>query len=648
MMLGGSRQPYPASTGGFVEALAFGRASANINDANRYSGNWPWINRIRSAEDRWLNQFDNNTSPYQSAANWLTDVPAGGVVRLPIVADQPSQYGHMTAGQYKCVCPAGWTPSFSGGARWSGGTSAPGLATITFTAGSGYGTADGGDLSLLLTNNTGGAQSLSSGLAVYHVEDEADYNAGKLYRARFLEELRNLRVIRVLDWTQANQFIGDPYASRILAAAQVPTEANRYWGERNTPPSVIAKLFVELKDRYPNEAGGNAILHYTTPACYGGLLYRAVAATDRFSLYNAPGTLVPHGMAEGTKIARFGYDNATHGNLPQDSAWYVRNPTTNDFQLSATPSGAILDVTADATEAYGFEIDRCDRDYAGVYLAIFQQMYAAAPWLKIKPEHSNEKWNNVFAGSTNWLRGAPAEQFGFARSFAGAARASSHLQLLATKACADAGYPQAQITRCFGIQAVSNGFMDQMLDHVDTGVFSAGQTFANWINAGTAAGPGECLVAPYCYPQNASLVDYTLASFIADGASTWTDTQWYDAMYRGTTASAAAVAGRAANLATRAPAAIVNIYECGHHVTLSGTGAAAIGTRFKTWMDSASALAWYQDYRDRVFVANSQLHMVQYVLAGRWFNTDGLTQQWGLWTNSEKPKNPMATYFTGL
>ncbi len=62
-----------------------------------------------------------------------------------------------------------------------------------------------------------------------------------------------------------------------------------------------------------------------------------------------PGTdrvnIVGHGLSDGQKL-KFGFSG---GGITALTEYYVRNKTTDDFQLSTTPSGGILDLTSDQT-----------------------------------------------------------------------------------------------------------------------------------------------------------------------------------------------------------------------------------------------------------------------------------------------------------
>ncbi|TGM00546.1 hypothetical protein EHQ76_11960 [Leptospira barantonii] len=63
-----------------------------------------------------------------------------------------------------------------------------------------------------------------------------------------------------------------------------------------------------------------------------------VSATDRINSTN-------HGCIEG-QLVKFSF---TGGGVTALTKYYIRNPTANDFQISATPSGSIIDLTSSQT-----------------------------------------------------------------------------------------------------------------------------------------------------------------------------------------------------------------------------------------------------------------------------------------------------------
>ncbi|WP_061222196.1 hypothetical protein, partial [Leptospira weilii] len=86
------------------------------------------------------------------------------------------------------------------------------------------------------------------------------------------------------------------------------------------------------------EANAQAISR-TTFVTLWNLIHRSVAsitpATDRINVS-------AHGCIEG-QLVKFAF---TGGGITALIKYYVRNPTTNDFQISATPSGSIIDLTS--------------------------------------------------------------------------------------------------------------------------------------------------------------------------------------------------------------------------------------------------------------------------------------------------------------
>ncbi|TGK36216.1 hypothetical protein EHQ12_04020 [Leptospira gomenensis] len=86
------------------------------------------------------------------------------------------------------------------------------------------------------------------------------------------------------------------------------------------------------------EANAQAISRVTFSSLWN-LVHRTVSgiipATDRINVTS-------HGCTEG-QLVKFAF---TGGGITALAKYYVRNPTTNDFQISTTPSGSILDLTA--------------------------------------------------------------------------------------------------------------------------------------------------------------------------------------------------------------------------------------------------------------------------------------------------------------
>ncbi|MBM9578280.1 hypothetical protein JWG45_14080 [Leptospira sp. 201903070] len=89
------------------------------------------------------------------------------------------------------------------------------------------------------------------------------------------------------------------------------------------------------------EANAQAISR-TTFAALWNLIQRNVTsitpATDRINVSS-------HGCIEG-QLVKFAF---TGGGITALTKYYVRNPTTNDFQISTTPSGSIIDLTSSQT-----------------------------------------------------------------------------------------------------------------------------------------------------------------------------------------------------------------------------------------------------------------------------------------------------------
>lgn len=89
------------------------------------------------------------------------------------------------------------------------------------------------------------------------------------------------------------------------------------------------------------EANAQAISR-TTFSSLWNLVHKTVTgivpATDRVNV-------TTHGCIEG-QLVKFAF---TGGGITALTKYYVRNPTTNDFQISSTPTGSIIDLTASQT-----------------------------------------------------------------------------------------------------------------------------------------------------------------------------------------------------------------------------------------------------------------------------------------------------------
>ncbi|EMO13528.1 hypothetical protein LEP1GSC165_1499 [Leptospira santarosai str. CBC523] len=97
----------------------------------------------------------------------------------------------------------------------------------------------------------------------------------------------------------------------------------------------------QLDPNYFRDANGQAISR-TTFAALWNLVHKAVSginpSTDRISIS-------AHGRTEGS-LVKFSFSG---GGITALVKYYVRNPTVNDFQISSTLTGAIIDLTSNQT-----------------------------------------------------------------------------------------------------------------------------------------------------------------------------------------------------------------------------------------------------------------------------------------------------------
>ncbi|WCL51432.1 phage tail protein [Leptospira sp. GIMC2001] len=87
--------------------------------------------------------------------------------------------------------------------------------------------------------------------------------------------------------------------------------------------------------------GDDHLRSLLAPSLLAKLIKTVVSVTPGTDRVNS----VAHGRTEG-KLVKFGF---TGGGITALTRYYVRNPTANDFQISLTPSGSIIDLTSDQT-----------------------------------------------------------------------------------------------------------------------------------------------------------------------------------------------------------------------------------------------------------------------------------------------------------
>ncbi|MBM9501587.1 hypothetical protein JWG44_15140 [Leptospira sp. 201903071] len=92
---------------------------------------------------------------------------------------------------------------------------------------------------------------------------------------------------------------------------------------------------------YFKEADAQGISRTTFSALWNSVRRNVIGitpATDRISV-------TEHGCIDG-QLVKFSF---TGGGVTALTKYYVRNPNTNDFQISATPTGSIIDLTSSQT-----------------------------------------------------------------------------------------------------------------------------------------------------------------------------------------------------------------------------------------------------------------------------------------------------------
>lgn len=616
----------------------FGKPAGNVGAATYYDNNRPFINLTRSSGS-WLSANYPERAIPENANGWLTGLANTDAVNLVVFQALSSQSGYVRPGNYKAVttCGAKISVSATSGAGITN-RSSPAVNQCTFTVATSGTGVYGSDylLWILVNNDTGGTINVTD-LAIYHVDDEADHQAGKIFQAGFLATLQNLNTIRALDWTRANS---NSNGGAPFTPAMLPTESNRLWDIGDVPYSVIGKMVNELKAAYP---GVNPWLHVTTPSGVELYAYSSDVPTSTFTTKVAHNNnVLSHGWSNGQPVVLYGYkgpvDTGWPTPLSKGVTYYVVNSTPTTFQLAATPGGAAITLTGTTTTTAFSYIGAANVDVAALVNEVFAQLYAAAPGIRIKAEYTNEPWNSAF-NQYHWLYTVMALQAGSSLNMqAGYAYGS----LLTWKAAELAGYSRANVKRVMGGQAANWAAWSSMLEYVDPGIITAGQPTKNLVD--------EWCIAPYGYAVNSGGTILTNAAMIAAGLGTGSDADWTAVMGRGTTLAASWVATHVAGIAAKNPAIELSTYECGHHLYQQGTlsGLDVLAARFQSWLDSAAGLAWAQDYRQRVFIDTELNDFCWYTLSGQWAASTSSLYCWGMRKGTHNPPTAIATWFSAL
>lgn len=599
----------------------YGRPGQNLAAASYYRGAFPYLDLMRISGSSW-NSANSPTRPVTENANgWLPGLPNTDSVYCNVVLSMTG-YGSLPPGDYKMISTSAATLGFhtNCGAGITNKVPGVGLATFTVVAGSG---ADH-TLGVTVTNNTGAPIDVTD-LVIVHVDHEALHNAGKFYQPSFLADLQNCSVIRTLDWTTANN------SSEMVSAADLPSMADRSWANNvsHCPYSVMGALINELRAAYP---GRDPWLHITTPLGVRYVQYSTDATTNVI-------TAAGHDFVGDQAVMLFSY-SAAPGGLSKGLVYYVRDLSGDTFRLASTPGGAAIDITETLGLSPGRRMSRLDWNVSPLMEAIFAELYAACPTAKIKAEYTNEPWNTAFT-QFQWLQYPGAYIAGI--SGGSHPKGYAYGSLKTWKAAETAGFPRGQVKRVLNGQAANFSNMSSMFDYADPGIISAGALVKDLCD--------EYAVGAYCYFSDPSLNEIPAEDAITGGFHVGSDSLLYDAMYYGTTRAAQRAASTKSALAAVNPAIVLTSYECGHHFFYSGaavTDMNTLGERFKAWLNSASGLAWAQDYRDRVFVANEIQDMVWFTSGGLWSSSTTAMEQWGIKPGTHQPDTTISAWFKTL
>lgn len=623
-----SGEPEPADS----ESLVTARSALNVSNTNYYGNAYNWLDMVKHSTE-WL--FSGGSATVTSDG-WFTGLPAGATARAWLFLDADNVHGYFPPGQYVIKGGGGITKTVSAGAGITGITSSTTRAFFTVPDVTPH-TSALHSIQLLLTNSSGTTPDVTAAdpVVVVRVSEEAALDSGLIWSGVKKAHLGNVAVVRMMDMAGVN-IAGDmDHYAYDRPGGTLQTAASRNWSQtpHGCPYDVQARLAVET--------GKIAWMCMHNPA--DGLMFDTNATTDRITpRRGGPGGVWPTfdpGWVEGQRVVFYIATQLTGSGIVPGVAYYIRNPSGGTYQLSTTPSGAILDIISTMSPTTG-QYGRMSRwwsesEIIDWYASIAAQIRAVYPAnRKLLIEKTNEEWNfgflngdfskdvfAVMAGSSNnrgvgYAYGSLLMMRGFLQHF--------------------------RLDELILVGDYQTDWYDNMassLSYVDPGHVVAGWTFGRILEA-----HGWYTFAPYVNPVNPDTGNgYTTAELIAANAQSFTDETWSSRFTSAITASAAAVAGHVATVRATYPMMRFGGYETGHHLfTPAGNPhtpqEAAVQARWTSYLASASAAAMYESLYQQVHVANNLLTFNHYFdvggVAGRQY-----IWHWGLRPTSGSPNN---------
>jgi hypothetical protein len=591
----------------------------NINPAAPlyYSNEDAYINLVRGA---------TNADWSTDADGWV-DIAPGATVSAYIKHNLSAEHGYMRPGNYKIISSANVEINVaSSGSGIINRTVGTGVCTFTVAA-SGTGIYSSPEYSILVgIKNLGGSTIRPKDIVCYHMEDEADHQAGRTFRRKYLDGIKHTKTARFLSFCGGNSATVDRLDQLVTFATQRDTG-----GSETMNYQIPALYYLDMQAYF----GISPELWITVP-CFINPMAISSASNRITTLAKSPLVVVPHGYNNGDEILFDG--GAYPTGITEGVKYFVVNKDANSFQVAATSGGAAITLSAGAQTDYPLTRVYKIQDPAPFYQAAAAQMRALAPSAIVHVEGPNETWNPAFSHLAcmvsvgSWLatgaRGNYAQGYGY-------------YCLKAWKAWETAGYPRGQIRRVYAGQAVSTGALAAGLTYLDPGIITTGERVIDLCD--------KYAIAPYFDTEDTSGHTLTWAEKIAAGMGTMTDGQIMPYFVRGIDSLSVLIANAIGVLHGIRADIPVTSYECGQTIlnfTEGGAPAVTLGQRLISFMrKDAIAATLHQYFLDVVFRANALLEFTHLTYSDIWASQSNLFFAWALQRAPDLPDSTAMAWF---
>ena len=268
----GARRTRRRSVGAVSSGIPRG---LGLDSFNYWRHGCPFINIVHGTSIA----FTGTGAGAVNSLGWLTNMPTGQSVSKTLIFERAYPHQYVRPGNYVAT----WTGPMSVSASGTGLTNlVVGANRTTFTISALSPSIDyTNNLTVTVTNGSGSPQSLSD-LAVFHVDDEIDFDAGEIFTAEFLAGLENSQILRFMDWLDTNVLTA---GDSVTNFSEYRTEAHCAWTPNATAPqpigfpvSLIGKLALKTgKDIWIN----TSLLG--TQACFNSVMSTIITAAGAWT-----------------------------------------------------------------------------------------------------------------------------------------------------------------------------------------------------------------------------------------------------------------------------------------------------------------------------------------------------------------------------